>query len=581
MARIGLSGAGGTDPQIPTLLVAADDAPQAVKDVADRVCSGAADDVDIQWALDALPATGGQVVLSSGTFVITTGITITIAYAKLTGMGFSTILEGNQDSYTIDIQADYVEISHLKIGQVAGSGSGGARPNCIEITNQDYARVINCWLVGDESVADDGSDNRQNGIYADTNSDYLWIQGCLIEDNDRNGAFTSGDFIDIRDTVVRSNGYAGIYIGASVGLVLCGCHIIQNGATGSSNGLRTNNTDYSTIADNYFYQNDYINLELFNVDHAAVIGNVVVDSQTWDGIHANQCNRTLISGNVCDLNQREGIDMSLGAADCTVSSNICCDNGRAGIWLDRPSRIDVIGNILRDNSGDGIEINNASNNFIIGNFCYSNNVNGIEMTNNADNNVVQSNYTNGNATSIEIDAGCDNNRVLYNTVDEGSITDNGINTRLPSRTYSFVEGTTLLSADAGAKGWEIDAGGEFALALGHLPLEVQSVVRIKVWAVGLVAPGVGNNMRVEISINAAQDDEAYTTEAISVINKPNTTANFAVDDVIHWVIDSTDDVDIADLVGGDSFEVKIEHEGAGNGDIETDAVFRCVEFEYV
>src|SRR3989338_6523001 len=56
----------------PTLLVAANDASAAAKRWADYTCDGTADDVQIQAAIDALPASGeiqdGTVVLSEGTF---------------------------------------------------------------------------------------------------------------------------------------------------------------------------------------------------------------------------------------------------------------------------------------------------------------------------------------------------------------------------------------------------------------------------------------------------------------------------------------------------------------------------------
>ena len=88
-------------------------------------------------------------------------------------------------------------------------------------------------------------------------------------------------------------------------------------------------------------------------------------------------------------------------------------------------------------------------------------------------------------------------------------------------------------------------------------------------------------MRLEININAGASNEPYTTEAIAVANKPSETSNFAANDVIYWEIDPSDDPDIGDLAGGDSLGIKVLHEAAGDGDIATDAVLRCVEIEYV
>lgn len=144
-----------------------------------------------------------------------------------------------------------------------------------------------------------------------------------------------------------------------------------------------------------------------------------------------------------------------------------------------------------------------------------------------------------------------------------------------------IQTAQFIHADGSPKGWEIDLDAEWAIALGQLPLELQEVVRIKLWAVGLAAPGVGNKMRLEVLIDAGQSDEVFTAEVISVVDKPSNETNFAVNDVISWTLTSADDTDIGDLVGGDNTEVKAKHEAAGDGDIATDAVFRVVEIEYV
>jgi len=58
-----------------TFIVAASDSEQPSR--ADWQCSGTDDDVQIQAALDALPATGGLVMLTEGTYDIQTTINLT------------------------------------------------------------------------------------------------------------------------------------------------------------------------------------------------------------------------------------------------------------------------------------------------------------------------------------------------------------------------------------------------------------------------------------------------------------------------------------------------------------------------
>ncbi len=71
-----------------TFLVAASDASPSVKARADYVCDGTADDVQIQAAIDALPAygDGGSVILSAGNFNIAASINIRGAL-RLKGQG--------------------------------------------------------------------------------------------------------------------------------------------------------------------------------------------------------------------------------------------------------------------------------------------------------------------------------------------------------------------------------------------------------------------------------------------------------------------------------------------------------------
>lgn len=61
----------------PMLVVAANDSSAKDKALADYLCDGTADDVEVQAALDAVPTTGGTVVLSAGTYAISATTTIT------------------------------------------------------------------------------------------------------------------------------------------------------------------------------------------------------------------------------------------------------------------------------------------------------------------------------------------------------------------------------------------------------------------------------------------------------------------------------------------------------------------------
>ena len=61
----------------------------------DYLCDGTADDVEINAAIQASPATGGEIVILDGTYDITTTITVSKNNVMLTGNGMSTKIKKN------------------------------------------------------------------------------------------------------------------------------------------------------------------------------------------------------------------------------------------------------------------------------------------------------------------------------------------------------------------------------------------------------------------------------------------------------------------------------------------------------
>ena len=59
----------------------------------DYLCDGTADDVEINNAITALPATGGEIVILDGTYNITAKINVTKNNVSIRGNGNSTILK--------------------------------------------------------------------------------------------------------------------------------------------------------------------------------------------------------------------------------------------------------------------------------------------------------------------------------------------------------------------------------------------------------------------------------------------------------------------------------------------------------
>jgi len=311
-------------------------------------------------------------------------------------------------------------------------------------------------------------------------------------------------------------------------------------------------TDHNNIIDNFIDCGDEgtapTALIYFTGGFGMIHGNHFVTSLATDGIWCTG-DRMIVTNNWWDRsvgsNALNGIRL--------VTSNYCV----------------VANNFMRGGNGDGLSIENSDFNLIIGNMFWYNNPYGID-----------------------IDADSDSNRVFGNSLIANTtlqIRDLGTNTALPTVVLPFVEGgdaggiqvAQFLHADASAKGWEIDLAAEWAIALGVMPPECQQSVRIKIYAVAIVAAGDANTMRISLLANAGLSGGAWADEAIIVNNKASNESAFAAGDILTWTFTATDDADIDDLLAGDEIEIKIKHAAANAGEIATDAVFRCATIEYV
>lgn len=371
----------------------------------------------------------------------------------------------------------------------------------------------------------------------------------------------------------------GIYLGASANLTTREFRVIGNYV---KDVHRDGIAIYPYTATSYLYQID-------------VIGNIIVDPSR-DGAHAGikfgyssyVTMNCVVSDNIISEtgvgNYATGISIASGTSQGVVSGNIIENTYQTAIILSGSQNI-VNDNKINTVRGTGFGIRVAGNyNNIVGNSIY--NVTGswaITFYSPASYNLIDSNVLDTMPVNgINIQAGCIGNIIGHNPMFNMGGTyllDNGTGTILPTLVLPFVDGTLFLSADGAPWGWEIDADTEYAIAHGWLPLEVQKVVRWKVWAVSLVTEV--DKMRLEIVGRGGADNQAYTTESVDIANKPSTSVNFSANDYIYWTLTPTDDASIGLLTGADAIMIKVKHEAAGDGDWATDAAFLCVEIEYV
>ena len=100
-AILGQTASGGGGKRVCRFTVGTSTAGWTANDC-DYLCDGTADDVEINAAIQALPAKGGEVVILDGTYNITATIAMNKDNTKLSGNGASTILKRMWNSNTTE-----------------------------------------------------------------------------------------------------------------------------------------------------------------------------------------------------------------------------------------------------------------------------------------------------------------------------------------------------------------------------------------------------------------------------------------------------------------------------------------------
>lgn len=368
-------GVAGADIRAATFVVAASDSEHNT--AADYVCDGVADEVQINAALDALPANGGRVVLLDGTFVLADSIVIPDDSITLEGQGDSTYINGNAltgNAHAIIVNGhEYVTVKDFSIRTNAGGGNG---THCVCISNgSNDARIIDVHIL----------DSDVNGIQIEGSSmSNVWIERVDIEGADVYGINVGLNDLDvmfrlhISDCEIASVG--------NYGIAVTSCHSIEN----------------SIITDNFIHSAGEHGIGIVNGLHVQIQGNVC-ESNGQSGIDISACDYCDVNDNVCYFNVRSGIELTncqycqvhdnicstndaedsgnydgislFDCNDCSMQDNTCYANDRDGIYLDNSPHARVEGNYCYYNGGDGIDISSYEAN-IVGNYCFDNGQNG-------------------------------------------------------------------------------------------------------------------------------------------------------------------------------------------------------------
>ena len=157
----------------------------------DYLCDGTADDVEINAAIQALPSTGGEIVILDGTYNITADINVNKDNTTVSGNGSSTILKRMYSSPSVSTGLFNVDggsgccIQNLRIdGNSANYNGSGIRVSSVNniiknniINNSNNGILL--FATNNNIVVGNMCDYNVNGIYLrDSNNNIIAKNTC-------------------------------------------------------------------------------------------------------------------------------------------------------------------------------------------------------------------------------------------------------------------------------------------------------------------------------------------------------------------------------------------------------------------
>jgi len=204
----------------------------------DYLCDGTADQVEINNAITALPATGGEIVILDGTYNITAKINVTKNNVSIRGNGNATILKRMFNSSAREGVITLTSRSGCKIANLQVDGNKTSY-------NNSYNYGIYLVSSSNNTVACNTCNNSNSGINISDSSSNNTITGNTCNNNSYGIYLYASSNNTVTGNIVNNNSY-GIYLTSSSNNTVTG-NIVNNNSYGiylyaSSNNTVTGNT---------------------------------------------------------------------------------------------------------------------------------------------------------------------------------------------------------------------------------------------------------------------------------------------------------------------------------------------------
>ena len=236
----------------------------------DYLCDGTADDVEINAAIQALPATGGEIVILDGEYSIQSPIKVNKSYISIRGSGSTKFNKlfystGGELRFFVYVTSDNCKIDNLIAdNQTADRDTDHSYGIAMDTNHSKHCKISNCMVMGFKSgiVSTSSSSGHNiicnNVVFADrgggilTSSDYMSISNnlCLNVKTIGISASGTGSRIFSNSVTVQEGGTD------SIGLYLSGASqavAVGNVVMGSAHQSTWFNASNSVLSNNVFY----------------------------------------------------------------------------------------------------------------------------------------------------------------------------------------------------------------------------------------------------------------------------------------------------------------------------------------
>ena len=372
-------------PRTAIYVVAAADSPAHARAQADYVCDGVADNVEIQAAINALPAAAGVIYLCPGTFHIAARLELHSNMQLLgSGMGATTLFAVNGLNTNVVYALNRTA---LRIADFSVNGNGPNQANdaatgiffsTCTLSIMDNVQVYDTYrhgmalyvstdcIIQNCRVSGALGGTTPHGIAIYNGSHRATVKGCWLNSNATHGIviYQATHGVRILDCVTNSNGSMGVTTSASGGVCndcsIIGCYsegnvdegfrfvqgyghriegCVSTGA-GGNGGITLDTTVGATVVNNHCEANEYSGIFAGASSFSSIVGNIcrnnnqagLIDAISRHGICLEPwgggpvCYNTVVIDNVCHDNQgvksqNYGILVSAHAHDRYIIKN--------------------------------------------------------------------------------------------------------------------------------------------------------------------------------------------------------------------------------------------------------------------